>query len=233
MSDRRRKRSRRPTIRFTPYSWAKLLYLRDAGDTEIGGFGITSADDLLLVQDICLVRQRCTAMTVEFVDDSIADLFDEQVDAGRKPEQFGRVWIHTHPGESAEPSFTDEETFQRSFGNVDWAVMFILAQEGESFARLRFNVGPQTSQRMNVVVDYSQPFGGSATWSWKKEYEANVARTPFGRPRDPVGRNVSKSDLCVDDEAADYEWLNRFESDPLFLDWEDDACPQRLSTIPA
>ncbi|MCA9147607.1 MAG: hypothetical protein KDB05_32775, partial [Planctomycetales bacterium] len=111
MSDRRRKRSRRPTIRFTPYSWAKLQYLRDAGDTEIGGFGITSADDLLLVQDICLVRQRCTAMTVEFDDDSIADLFDEQVDAGRKPEQFGRIWIHTHPGDCAEPSFRDEETF--------------------------------------------------------------------------------------------------------------------------
>ncbi len=233
MSDRRRKRSRRPTIRFTPYSWAKLLYLRDAGDTEIGGFGITSPDDLLLVQDICLVRQRCTAMTVEFDDDSIADLFDEQVDAGRKPEQFGRIWIHTHPGDCAEPSFTDEETFQRCFGNVDWAVMLILAQQDETFARLRFNVGPRTFQQMSVEVDYSQPFEGSATWSWKKEYEANVVRAPFGRPRDNTSRNISQPDLCFDDESADDEWLNRLESDALFLDWEDDACPQRLSTIPA
>ena len=36
------------TLRFSPYAWAKLLYLRDAGDTEIGGFAITSPDDLLL-----------------------------------------------------------------------------------------------------------------------------------------------------------------------------------------
>ena len=29
-----------PVLRFTPYAWAKLLWLRDAGPTEIGGFGI-------------------------------------------------------------------------------------------------------------------------------------------------------------------------------------------------
>ena len=25
-----------PTLRLTPYAWAKLLYLRDCGDTEVG-----------------------------------------------------------------------------------------------------------------------------------------------------------------------------------------------------
>ena len=28
-----------PVLRFSPTAWAKLLFLRDAGDTEIGGFG--------------------------------------------------------------------------------------------------------------------------------------------------------------------------------------------------
>ena len=56
---RRRKRNLRcpvnrdvPALRFTPYAWAKLLYLRDRGDSEVGGFGITSRDDLLLVKDV-------------------------------------------------------------------------------------------------------------------------------------------------------------------------------------
>jgi len=33
---------RRPKLRFSPTAWAKLLFLRDRGPTEVGGFGITS-----------------------------------------------------------------------------------------------------------------------------------------------------------------------------------------------
>ena len=40
------------SLRLTPYAWAKLIYLRDLGETEVGGFGITAADDLLLVEGL-------------------------------------------------------------------------------------------------------------------------------------------------------------------------------------
>ena len=51
-SGRRLRRSRRsraahssetvaPPLRFSPAAWAKLLWLRDAGPTEIGGFAVT------------------------------------------------------------------------------------------------------------------------------------------------------------------------------------------------
>jgi hypothetical protein len=95
----KRKTSNR-VLRFTPYAWAKILYLRDIGPTEVGGFGISNPDDLLLVEDIELVEQYCTVCSVEFDDDSVADYFDRQVDAGRQPEQFARIWIHTRPGAS-------------------------------------------------------------------------------------------------------------------------------------
>ena len=124
----RRRRSReRPTLRFTPYSWSKLLYLRDVGNSEVGGFGISNAEDLRLIEDIRLVEQTCTAVTVEFDDAAVADFFDEQVDEGLRPEQFGRIWIHTHPGDCPYPSGTDEDTFSRCFSSADWAVMFIIA----------------------------------------------------------------------------------------------------------
>ena len=169
-------------------------------------------------------------MTVQFDDESVADFYDGQVDAGLQPEQFGRIWLHTHPGDCPEPSITDEDTFDRCFGNVDWAVMFILAKGGKTFSRLRFNVGPQTVQRMKVKVDYSLSFGASGEPAWLEEYETNVFATPFGghRHRDLEAKVIG----CHFDEE-DEDWLNRFESDPQFLDWEDDACPQRLSTIPA
>src|SRR3954470_757457 len=77
-----------PVLRFSPTAWAKLLFLRDAGDTEIGAFGISAPDDFLLVEDVELVRQTCTWATVEFDDEGVANFFDEQVDKGRQPESF-------------------------------------------------------------------------------------------------------------------------------------------------
>ncbi len=45
---RRRILPAKPVLRFTPTAWAKLLYLRDVGPVEVGGFAITPADNLLL-----------------------------------------------------------------------------------------------------------------------------------------------------------------------------------------
>lgn len=161
-------------LRFSPYAWAKLLFLRDVGPTEVGGFGICSSDDLLLVEDVELVEQDCTAVSVEFDDDSVADFFDRQVDAGRRPEQFARVWLHTHPGSSPAPSVVDEETFERCFGGVDWAIMFILAEGGNHYARARFNVGPGCDRRLRCRQQYDAVFPGSDPNAWLAEYEASV-----------------------------------------------------------
>ena len=64
---RRKHRVSHPTLRFSPYAWAKLFFLRDAGETEVGGFAITPADDLLLVEDFALVKQQCSPVTVRFI----------------------------------------------------------------------------------------------------------------------------------------------------------------------
>jgi proteasome lid subunit RPN8/RPN11 len=76
----------------------------------VGGFGITTPDDLLLVTEFVAVKQEVTCVSVKFDDEAVSTFFDEQVDLGRKPEQFARVWLHTHPGDSPEPSTTDEES---------------------------------------------------------------------------------------------------------------------------
>lgn len=195
---------------------------------------MTSPDDLLLVDDIGLVRQRCSPVTVEFDDDSVADFFDEQVDAGLKPEQFGRIWVHTHPGDSAEPSLTDEETFERCFGNVNWAVMLILARGGETYARLQFNVGPHSAQRVNVEVDYTTRFDASDESAWRCEFKANVTAAALNN------RSASPELDCIFEETVserlggdDSPWPGGCSCDPLFLDWEDDTCQDRQSTIPA
>lgn len=206
-------RPHQPTLRFSPTAWAKLLFLRDLGPTEVGGFGISAADDCLRIEDVQLVRQSCTSVTVHFDDAAVADFFDSQVDQGLQPSRFGRVWIHTHPGSSATPSFSDEETFDRSFGSVDWALMFILAQEGQTYARLRFNIGPSGSLDIPVAVDFSRDFTASDHAAWKAEYERCVL-LPQPRPL-----------AIIDDWPADtVQHTNElFEEDWAdFFGWPDD-----------
>lgn len=169
----RRKRFQRPTLTFTPTAWAKLCYLRDLGSTEVGAFGIADADNLLRVQEIQLVQQRCTTVTVKFDDTAVADFFDAQVDQGRRPEQFGRIWIHTHPGNCPRPSSVDRRTFQRCFGRCDWAVMLILARNDSTSAELHWRQG-DARLPMSVEIDYSRPFPASEFSEWKQEYEQLV-----------------------------------------------------------
>ena len=147
-----------------------MLCLRDLGPTEVGGFGITDAGDLLHVRDIAIVPQRCNEVFVAFDDTAVAEFFDDQIDEGRQPEQFGRIWIHTHPGESAQPSSVDVETFHRVFGRCDWAVMFILARGGQTFAELYWRSGGPASIPLDVEVDFTPPFAGSDAEMWEEEY---------------------------------------------------------------
>lgn len=167
-----------PSLRFTPAAWAKLLFWRDLGGTEVGGFGISAAADPLLIEDVRLVRQTCSVVTVKFDDASVADLFDEQVDLGRMPEQFSRVWIHTHPGQSPQPSHVDEQTFERVFGMFHWSVMFIVARGGETYARLQFRVGPGGTWEIPVTVDYTQPFPATDHDGWRRDYETLIETKP-------------------------------------------------------
>ncbi len=168
-----------PVLRFSPTAWAKLLMFCHAGDTEIGGFGITSPDDPLRIEEFATIRQTVSAVTVGFDDDAVAEFFDAQVDAGRRPEQFARIWLHTHPGESPMPSNTDEQTFTRVFGACNWAVMFILAKGGATYARLRFNMPPAGQMRLPVEVQFTRSFPASDREAWKLEYEQTIFPEAF------------------------------------------------------
>lgn len=193
MKNSKRQKRRRPRagpkqkLKLSPDVWAKLLYLRDRGPTEIGGFGISPRQDLLYLMEFQLIRQRSTWSSVAFDDVAIADYFDEQVDRGLVPEQFARIWVHTHPGDCPLPSGTDEKTFQRCFGSADWSVMFILAKRDHVYARLRFTAGPGGEIEIPVEVEYSGEFPGSNVTAWNDEYLACVNPGGFS-PQSPEPR---------------------------------------------
>ena len=183
---RRDERGRTRSLVFSPLAWLKLQFLCHAGPTEVGGFGLSHADDLLYVEDVLVVKQRCTLATVSFDDAAVADLCDDMADAGIAVQRFLRLWIHTHPGASVEPSGTDEATFARVFGPCDWAVMAILGRTGRTSARMQFNAGPRGAMSLRTSVDWSAWPGAAARTplaerlaAWQEEYSAKVEVLSF------------------------------------------------------
>jgi hypothetical protein len=165
----------------------KLQYSCHTGDTEVGGFGISSEQDLLYIEDFITVRQETTAISVRFLDNAVADFFDACVDRGLTPQQFSRVWCHTHPGDLATPSSLDEATFARCFGRCDWSLMFIVARSGKTYARLSFAAGPGGQIVVPTVVDWPawpdslhQRSDALETLlaQWEHEYAENVVSLP-------------------------------------------------------
>lgn len=196
-----------PTLRFTPYAWSKLLYLRDLGDTEVGGFGISADGDLFLIEDFRLIEQNCTQVSVQFEDEAVADFFDEQIDQARQPEQVGRIWCHTHPGDSAEPSSVDEDTFARVFGQSNWSVMFILAMGGQTYARLKFGCGPGAEILVPIEIAWDVPFAAADHDAWEEEYDRCVKPIMPQRPR--PRNDLEVEEMCFLDEHPE-----------LLEDWE-------------
>ncbi len=170
--------------------------------------------DLLFVEDVQLVKQTCSWAHVAFDDESVADFFDQQVDLQRVPEQFARIWVHTHPGDCPLPSLTDVETFERVFGRASWALMFILAQSGETYARLRFNVGPGAETEIPVERDYTRPFDGCDPETWEQEYLTHVHTQPFQGTHPADWETITA--LSLEEELMGEvfeEWFEEYESE--------------------
>lgn len=164
-------------LRFSPTAWAKLLYLRDIGKTEVGGFGLTTKEKPLYVYDFKLIEQEATSASVDFKDEDVANFAMDMAEAGLVPAQFMRIWIHTHPNMSASPSMTDEKTFNRAFGGCDWAVMAIVSRSGDQYCRIQLNDSPvgRTYIEIPIEVDFtSYGFYASDHKAWAEEYKAKV-----------------------------------------------------------
>lgn len=217
-----------PVLTFSATAWIKLQFLCHLGDTEVGAFGIASHDDVLYVEDVETVKQHCSCVSVVFDDEAVADFFDAQVEAGRAPEQFARIWLHTHPSDTPTPSEVDEDTFTRVFGRCNWAVMFILARGGQTFCRLRVGSvkdrGVAIASTIPVEVDYStlaEIDFKIPIKDWIEEHERNVQPEPdpwqepleFGNKTEgPEQRH----DFSAEDWVTCFDELDPCEQEEIF-----------------
>lgn len=113
----------------------KLEVWRDIGDTEVTGFFITEKDKPLKVIDAILVESKCSSVEVDISAESLEDMYLEQMKKGIFPAQL-LIWWHTHPGNGAGPSITDESTFEDFGKDRTFNAMYILASGGDDFAQI-------------------------------------------------------------------------------------------------
>ncbi len=223
-----------PKLRFTPYAWAKLLYWqKQACGRELSAFGISHVDNFLVVSDVICITQTREYAHTEFDDDAISKYFETMVDKGLKPEQFARIWIHTHPEGVTSASQTDEQTFQETFGNYNWAVMFILEATGKTYCRLQFNVGPKAALFLPVEVAWEYGFGELYNKQWQQEFVETEQTVKPGRSyaaldwdvdyklwakkEQQLSNTLIKNDdyMCLPDYSDEDLWRDELAYDPL------------------
>lgn len=154
----------------------KLQAWRDMGTTEVTGFFITEKDNIFKVIDALIVKAKCTAATVDIDAEAIEQMYIEQSQKGIYPDQL-MIWWHTHPGNSATPSGTDEATFKSLGKDRTLNVMYILAQGGNEFAQVSVtDIASQFMLKKSIEVEH--PF---TMWEdfptaeeLKTQYDENV-----------------------------------------------------------
>lgn len=227
-------------IRFTPYAWAKLLFMRDKGPTEVAGYGISSLDDPLLVTDFQLVKQIAGPAHFEFDDEGLADFSERMAfEHELQPAEYQRILIHTHPGNSATPSGTDETNFEDKMSDCSWAIMFILARGGETTCALKYK-NPALRVELGCMIDFSEEFDASDQEAWEEEYKEMVEEkkyvpistyyrkgrfTPINRNRSPLPmktRNPRHANYMFAEDGG-YGWEDDIEEDYDF----DNVCSEK------
>lgn len=168
--------------------YLKLQFLCHKADVEVGGYGVAfDKSNLLYVDDFQMVKQRSTVASMVFDDTGLAEYFEVMSENGFEPNQFARLWFHTHPEMSANPSHTDETTFSDKFSDCSWAVMAILSKTNDTTARLKANVaGVALNEEIPWEVDWrALPKLITATPldvlvpSWEAELEKYIEKPSF------------------------------------------------------
>lgn len=113
----------------------KLQAWRDMGDTEVTGFFVTEQGSINEVIDAVIIKAECSMASVDISAESLEKMYFDMTEKGIYPAQL-QIWWHTHPGNSASPSGTDQTTFAELGQDRARNIMYILAKGGEEFAQV-------------------------------------------------------------------------------------------------
>lgn len=214
-------------------AYLKLQYLCHKAQVEVGGYGVAyDKDDLLYVSDFEIVRQKSSTAYMEFDDVGLSEYYEAMADAKVPMKQCARLWFHTHPEMSANPSHTDEATFANKFSDSEWSVMAILSKTNDTSARLKANIsGYEVVEELDWVVDWkSLPklFDSTSmdtlTNRWSDELRDLVATSqPGGVCGDEPIQVISSGPIRVDNGGENYQYPREWSFQE--YDWSPGVVP--------
>lgn len=197
----------KPTLRFTEKAYRLWRALCVSADTEIGAFGwATREDDPLLVTELWVPKQECTSGSVDREPEETGRCIKAGLERGLTIGQCTRIWLHTHPGDSATPSGTDERYWdEMTNGGTNGSghrqhghVMGIMAKGGETFARLAL----RDEYHMDLEIDVRMVRDADWEDAFKTQAKLLIAEN-VSRPR--MGYNSPYSS----DSKSDQTWEER------------------------
>jgi hypothetical protein len=150
-----------PTLYITQFAWMKIGCALRHVDTEIAWWGITHPDNPMYVQDIIIPHQCASSADVEFDQEQMAQHLFELMDLDIPPRLGAHIHGHSHPGNSAEPSGTDDDMFYKEMAHdkYEWIVSLIVAQDLSHTCRGRIplSTGHQLTGDVPVVIVPQKP----------------------------------------------------------------------------
>lgn len=168
------------------YAYYKWKYMCYSTPLEVSAYGFARGDqsfqDLLYIEDLVILDQECSTAYTTMDADAILEYYDKLADRDIPLQRGTRVWFHTHPVMSAEPSSTDTDTFAESFDGPDWSVMAIISQTDDMSARLKITTPlAAIEEDINIKVDwssYSRDLKRMAMEmeSWEEEIKTRVRK---------------------------------------------------------
>jgi len=156
----------------------KLQAWRDMGETEVTGFFVTEKGDMRNVIDAIIIKAECSVATVDISAEAIENMYLSLAKKDIYPDQL-QIWWHTHPGNSASPSHTDEKTFAELGQDRPLNIMYILASGGDEFAQISVT-DIKSKIMLRSEINIKHPFTEWSTFpsyeELKKDYNDNVIR---------------------------------------------------------
>lgn len=162
-------------IRFSPAAYQKIVYFLQK-DVEVGGFCLTDGD---LVTDFIVVEQESSGATFDFTKEGIEDYLDEMTNLGYTPKECFRIYLHSHPGNSAEPSGPDWENFYKLMGSYPWFCMLIIAKDQSKYGYIKLTQGIGVECEIDWDVDWTIPCEAVDFEQLELEFTTKVKKKTF------------------------------------------------------
>lgn len=194
-------------VGITPLAHLKLLrMLTLCGQTEFSVFGFMPDAAARRITDLIVPKQLNSVGSTRMDDEHLAMLFSRLSEQGLEYEQYGCVWIHSHPSFAVMPSDTDWATLDRTFARHPWVLMIIVSLANGEFKssvhlKMRTSLGTVTRQLGDLAVDYANGAWPREVEDWVEGCKAKLQvvschnKHASGESRQAAGRDYSRWDF--------------------------------------